>query len=80
MIKQLAEVHILREGNLQDVPFGLRRLADQIEAGDFGDSHNLVWVIDCGDSRLELGLLGASPESGPTAYLLLGKAMRRVDA
>lgn len=75
----LAQVHVLREGNLQDVPFGLRCLADKIEAGEFGDSHNLVWVIDCGDSRIELGLLGASPEGGPTAYLLLGNAMRKLE-
>lgn len=61
------------------VPAALRKLADQIEAGELGDAHNLAWVIDCGDSRVEIGLTGPAPEPGPTAYLLFGLAKRRIE-
>lgn len=65
--------------NLTDIPSGLRALADGIEAGRYGDAHNLVWVIDCGDSRIDVGLLGAAPEPGVTAYFLLGIGARRLE-
>jgi hypothetical protein len=67
-------------GDVQDIPKALRTLADQIEAGDHGDAHNLAWVIDRGDKDLALGVLGPCAEIGPTAYLLFGMAMRRMDS
>lgn len=67
------------ERNIQDIPRGLRELADTIEKGEYGDAHNLVWAIDCGGGRLELGMLGKAPEPGITAYYLCGLAMRRLE-
>ncbi len=54
----------------------LRNLADQIEEGKFGDAHNVAWVCDCGDNRIEIGLCGSSPEPGATGHFLFGLAMR----
>lgn len=65
--------------NLADLPGALRRLADQVEAGDYGDGHNLAWVVDCGNGRIELGLMGAAPEPSLTAHFLLALGMRRLE-
>lgn len=62
-----------------DVPRMVRAIADSIEEGKYGDAHNLAWVIDCGNGRIEIGLCGASPEAGATAYLLLGLAKRKIE-
>lgn len=35
-----------------DIPEALRLLANEIEKGEFGDAHNLAWVVDCGNSRV----------------------------
>ena len=67
------------DSNLHDIPRELRNLADSIEAGRYGDAHTLVWAVDCGDSRIEVGLLGAAAEAAPTAYFLLGLAQRRLE-
>lgn len=69
----------LPERDIADVPRGLRALADQIEAGEYGDGHALAWVIDCGGSRIELGLLGGTPEPGAVGHLLFGLAARRLE-
>lgn len=63
----------------QDLPDALRALADDIEAGTFGDAHNLAWAIDCGDGRVEIGLMGPAPQPGATAYLLFGLAKRKIE-
>lgn len=69
----------LPTADVGDVSRGLRHIADQIEHGDFGHAHNLAWVIDCGDSRIELGMLGHSAEPGPTAHLLYAIAQRKLE-
>lgn len=69
----------LPDRDLRDIPRALRDLADSIEAGEYGAAHNLAWVIDCGDNRIEVGLLGAAPEPAPTAYFLFGLGMRRIE-
>lgn len=61
------------------LPEALRRLASQIENGEYGDAHNLAWTIDCGDSRIELGYLGKSPEPACSAHFLFALAMRRLE-
>lgn len=67
------------ERDIRDVPSSLRALAESIEAGAYGDGHNLAWVIDCGNGRIEAGLLGPAAEVAPTAYFLFGLAQRRIE-
>jgi hypothetical protein len=62
-----------------DVPNALRELANGIEAGEFGDAHNMAWVMDCGDGRVEVGLMGRAPDIGPTAHLLFAIAQRKLE-
>ena len=65
--------------DIGDIPRGLRFIADEIEAGRYGDAHNLAWVIDCGDSRVEIGMLGQAAEPGAVGYYLFGLAMRKLE-
>lgn len=62
----------------RDIPTALRKLADEIAAGDFGDAHNLVWIIDSGGGRLEFGLLGPAEAPGSQAHLLMSLAAHRI--
>lgn len=62
-----------------DIPASLRVLADEIEAGEHGASHTLLWVIDAGDGRINLGLMGRAAEAGVTAYFLAGLAQRKIE-
>lgn len=75
----LAKIVNFPEKHIADVPRMLRAIADQVDTGVFGDAHNLAWVIDCGDSRIEIGLCGAAAESGVTAYYLFGRGMRKLE-
>lgn len=56
---------------IQDIPSGLRKLADDIESGKFDDAHNVAWIIDCGNSRIEYGLLGKAASPGAEFNILL---------
>ena len=64
-------------GNLQDIPAGLRALADSIEQGD--TVHNLAYVMDYGDNVMALGLLGGAAEPGAVSHLLFAVAQRRLE-
>lgn len=64
---------------MQDIPAALRRLADRVEAGEFGAAHNIGYVVDCGDHEIAVGLLGQAPEAGVSAYYLFGLAMRKLE-
>ena len=75
----LAKVVNFPDHSVSDIPKMLRRIAEQIESGEFNDAHNLAWVIDCGNSQIEVGLCGAAAESGVTAYYLFGQAMRKLE-
>lgn len=74
-----AELVKLPERNVQDIPRGLRTLAEEIEQGKLGDCHNIAWVVDTGNGHVECGLLGASPEPGPLGHLLFAKGMRALE-
>lgn len=65
--------------DLTDVPRALKALADAIERGEYGDAHNVAWVVDCGDSRVECGFAGADPLPGATAHLLFAIAQRKLE-
>ena len=69
----------LPKRDLCNLPLSLRNLADSIESGSFGDAHNLFWVIDCGDGRIEIGLLGQCADYSATAYLLNGLARKKIE-
>lgn len=64
--------------NLKDIPARLRDLADQIEAGKFDDAHSLAWVIDCGNSRIEIGLIGTAESPGVEAHFLYTLAAHKL--
>lgn len=72
-------VHLVRfpERDVQDVPAGLRRLADEIERGERPASM-LAWVADEGDGVIGLGLLGQTTEPGAVMHLLLAAAQKRL--
>lgn len=57
----------------------LRLMADQIEAGAFGQSHTMAWVIDCGGGEIEIGLAGKAVSPGIVAYYLYGLAQRKLE-
>ena len=61
-----------------DIPESLRVLADQIEAGEHGAAHTLLWVIDAGDGQINLGLMGKAGEAGITAHFLAAVAQKRI--
>lgn len=63
-----AQLHVLRESNLLDVPATLRNIADAIERGESGKVNAAVLVID-GD-QLHLHYMGTG-EAAPNAHLLL---------
>ncbi len=63
---------------VHDMTNALRRIADRIDAGEYGDVQNVMWVIDCGGKRVELGLLGPAPEPVSAGYFLLGAAQRKL--
>lgn len=58
---------LMRETNLLDVPATLRRIADEIEAGKYGEAAAAVVVLD---TDLEVFYMGTG-ESAPNAHLLL---------
>jgi hypothetical protein len=63
--------------DVRDVAAQLRALADAVEKGEMGDAHNIAWVMDCGDSRLEFGMMGQSESFGANFVLLLNMALHR---
>lgn len=69
----------LPRADIVDLPRGLRALADEIESGKYGDAHNLAWVIDCGDGRIEIGMLGNTAQPGAEAHYLYALAQRKLE-
>ena len=63
--------------NMGDVSAQLRALADCVDRGDYGDAHNIAWVIDCGDNRTEFGLMGQSESSGANFVLLMNLGLHK---
>lgn len=66
--------------DLADLPKSLRNLADAIEAGEYDDAYHLAWCIDCGDGRIEVGLIGQTPEPGAIAHYLFALAQRKLES
>lgn len=70
-----AQLVVLRETNLQDIPATLRNIAAAIEAGEYGDPLGCAIVLDA--DKLEVFYTG-SGEASPNAYLLLGAGMAKM--
>jgi hypothetical protein len=68
------------EREIDDIPRMLRRLAEQIEAGQYDEANNVAWVIDCGNGRIELGMMGRCKEPGAEAHLLLSLGINKIEA
>lgn len=66
--------------NIGDLARGLRALADGIDAGEYGDAHNVAWVVDCGGGRIEIGMMGQSGSSGADAHFLFALGQRKLEA
>jgi hypothetical protein len=62
-----------------DISRGLRAVADAIDAGTYADAHRIVWVIDCGGGRIEVGMLGRSAIAGGEAHFILALAQRKLE-
>lgn len=63
--------------NIQDIPAALRRLADAIEANEFGDVYNVAWVMNA-SGFLSIGLLGASTSLHADTLLLLMRGQKEL--
>lgn len=68
----------LPQPNVGDLAAGLRRLADQIERGERGKAHNVVWVIDEGGGKVAVGLLGKAGEPGAVGCFLLSLGLKQI--
>lgn len=70
-----AELVVLRETNLLDVPATLRNIATAIEAGEYGNPLGCAVVLDA--DRLEIFYCGTG-EAAPNTHLLLGAGMAKM--
>ena len=65
--------------DLRDMVAGLRRTADQIEAGEIPAPHNVVRVLDEGNCKITCRLYGLAAEPAAVAHLLLGIAQHQLE-
>lgn len=63
----MTTVTLLREVTLQDIPAQLRRLADDLERGEYGQANGAAVVLDA--AHLEIFYWGTG-EAAPNAHLL----------
>lgn len=75
---KLAEVVSLYETNSRDIPAMLRKMADDIEGGTYGEVGEAAVVL-CGDT-LEVFGWGAAQDGCSSATLLQAGAMRLIRA
>jgi len=64
-----ADLHVLREASLLDIPAVLRAIAAGIERGEYGAVNSCVVVWDS-ESGLDVSYSGTG-EAAPNAHLLL---------
>ena len=72
-----AQLHVLRETNLQDVAATLRNIADDIAAGEFGKVNACALTLDA--DRVEVFYMGTG-EAAPNATLLFNVAIAKMTA
>lgn len=73
------KVIALPDRNLADLPNQLRRLADQVEAGELGDVVSIAWVLELSDENYDCGLIGQTPMPKEHMYYLLGMAKKYIE-
>lgn len=61
--------------DVAEVPRMLRDLANRIEAGEYKNVKQVVWVMDQGD-KIAVGLVGTSVSIHAEAYYLLAKGQQ----
>lgn len=75
----LAEVKKIPSNNLRDVPLMLRNLADQIEAGKWGDVSKAVLAMEhVFDGAEKIAFFIWADTSVSDAYLLLHRAANKI--
>lgn len=74
--KPLATVTTLFGSNFRDIPTTLRIIAEQIEAGEFGEVKEGALVIS--GVSLEVFGLGETNHDGGSTHLILGCAMAKL--
>lgn len=72
-----AELHVMRQTNLQDVPATLRNIAEGIENGEYGEVLGCVVVLDA--KELGVHYMGTG-EAAPNTALLLHAAIGKMVA
>lgn len=71
-----AQLVVMRDTNLRDITGTLRALADQIEAGRYGEIHALVWVLAA--KNVDVGFAGEAAYAAAAAHLLLHAGAHRL--
>lgn len=64
----MSNVHVIRDHTLHDIPAVLRAIADQVEAGEFGEALGCAVVLDA--LALQVFYAGTG-EAAPNTHLLL---------
>lgn len=72
-----AQLVVMRETNLLDIPATLRNIADSIEEGKYGEPVGVALVLEA--DALELFYTGEG-EAGPRAHLLLSAGAAKMMA
>lgn len=73
----MADLVVLRNTNLRDIPAMLRKWADDIEAGKHGKAHSCVLVLDA--ARLEVAFFGDGEAALSAHFLLHAGAAKMMD-
>lgn len=75
VLAMIAEVKTIRTNTLRDVPAMLRKLADQIESGQWGDAGEVVCCVNHPDD-VRIYMWGDS--TSISAYALLSRCATKV--
>lgn len=69
-----AKLHVIERPSLENVPAMLRRIADKIEAGEYGDITEAVLVTN----GAEIDVFGLGNADGTVAHYLLCAAAQKM--
>jgi hypothetical protein len=62
---------------ISDLAEQLRKLADEVESGDYVA---VAWVTQTSDGEIDLGLIGSTPAPAEKAHLMFAQAMNRIQS